>query len=48
MYNGKVFVIDVNYLKDYRKSWLYQELEGLFIQDGKYYCLFYDGIEIEL
>lgn len=48
MYNGKVFAIDVNHPKDYRKSWPHQESEGLLIQDGKYYRLLHDGTEIEL
>ena len=48
MYQGKVFAIDVNHPKDYRKSWPHQESEGLLIQDGKYYRLLHDGTEIEL
>ncbi len=43
MYNGKVFSLDVNHPKDYRKTWPLKQSEGLLIEDGTYYRALYNG-----
>ncbi len=43
MYQGRIFAIDVNHPKDYRKSWPFYSSEGMLIQDGQYFRLFHDG-----
>ena len=43
MYNGKVFSLDVNHPKDYRKSWPHKTSEGLLIENGNYYRIFSNG-----
>lgn len=48
MYNRKVFCIDVNHPKDYRKSFPYKQSEGLLIEGENYYRVLHDGKRIKL
>ncbi|TYP97876.1 calcineurin-like phosphoesterase family protein [Tenacibaculum adriaticum] len=48
LHNGKVFSIDVNHPKDYRKSWPNKQSEGLIITHNKYYRVFANGSKKEL
>jgi hypothetical protein len=43
MHNGKVFSLDVNHPKDYRKSWPHKSSEGLLIENGNYYRVLHNG-----
>lgn len=47
-YEGKVIGIDVKHPKDYAKSFPNQKSEGLLIEGGKYYRVFYDGKKQEI
>ncbi len=48
MHDGKVFCIDINHPKDYRKSWPSKQSEGLLIEDDTYYRLLHNGKKIKL
>lgn len=48
MHKRKVFSIDVNHPKDYRKSFPFKPSEGLLIEGENYYRLLHDGKKIKL
>lgn len=48
MHGRKVFSIDVNHPKDYRKSFPFKPSEGLLIEGENYYRILHDGKKIKL
>lgn len=48
MHNRKVFSIDVNHPKDYRKSFPFKTSEGLLIEGEDYYRVLHDGKKIKI
>jgi len=48
MHEGRVFSLDVNHPKDYRKDWPKRSSEGLLIDKGIFYRALHDGSTIEL
>ncbi|MEH0154639.1 metallophosphoesterase [Limibacter armeniacum] len=47
-FEGRVVGIDVKHPKDYRKTWPFQDSEGLLIEGNKLYRLFSDGSRLPL
>jgi len=48
MFNAKVFCLDVNHPKDYRKSFPNKQSEGLLITNEGFFRAFHDGELLEL